>query len=250
MVIRIIFGIVKKVKRFLGFNYRFTLSPSMGWTTIARENILWDGLNYLHHNKIAGDYAEFGVWRGFTFGTAFHFASKLANQKNLLGKMRFLAFDSFEGFPELKGDDNYPGFIQGGRNCSVEDFRKSVGAMRVPDSKISIYKGWFSETLKTGNVADKEIGKQSIAFAYVDCDLYESTAEVMLFLKDKMAPGGLVVFDNWFCFGGHPNKGEQRALREFIDANTNVAFSFFKDFGWHGRGFIYNLDGKYPGIKI
>lgn len=241
---------ISKFQHAVGFNYRFMLKPSMGWTTPSRESILWDGLIYLNYNKISGDYAEFGVWKGRTLCTAFHFSKMQANSKNELGKMNFLAFDSFEGFPELKGQDIYPGFEKGGRSCSLEEFKVTTQKLCLPENRLTIYKGWFSDTLKSGNEASKNIPTKSIAFAYVDCDLYESTKDVLLFLKEKLCEGGIVVFDNWFCFGGNPHKGEQQALREFCNKHNTASFTFFKDFGWHGRGFIYNTLTNSQGLYI
>ena len=45
-----------------------------------------------------GDYYEFGLFRGFTFLTAYQTAESLG-----ISNMQFHGFDSFEGLPDLEG---------------------------------------------------------------------------------------------------------------------------------------------------
>lgn len=65
-----------------------------------REEILRIAMLYASMCKLKGDYLEFGVQTGDSFMTAFHFAKQLD-----LKQMRFYAFDSFEGLPEITGVD-------------------------------------------------------------------------------------------------------------------------------------------------
>ena len=52
------------------------------------------------------------------------------------------------------------------------------------------------------------------------------------------------MFDDWFCFHGRPDKGEQRACREWLDANPQISLVPYRDFHWAGRSFLVNLDRR------
>jgi len=208
---------------------------SFGWTTPERELFLSLVLNYLGSNRIAGDYAEFGVWRGDTLCTAYHLAQDLAGSFPAFKEMRFYAFDSFEGFPELRGDDIHPQFRQGGRACSEEEFLRIVSARNVPAERLTVTRGWFKDTLGKCTLPER-----SLAAAYVDCDLYDSTREVLECISPRMAAGAVLVFDDWFCFGGDPHKGEQKACREFLAKHPEVCLVQFQNFGWHGTSFLFH----------
>jgi O-methyltransferase len=62
---------------------------------------------------------------------------------------------------------------------------------------------------------------------YVDCDLYSSTVPVLRFCKDFLQLGTVIVFDDWFCFYGDPDRGERRAWAEFCQANPDLRFVNF-----------------------
>jgi hypothetical protein len=34
----------------------------------------------------------------------------------------------------------------------------------------------------------------------------------------------VLVFDDWFCFYGDPDRGERRAFKEFTEQNPNLVF--------------------------
>ncbi|MBU1616067.1 TylF/MycF family methyltransferase [bacterium] len=209
-----------------------------GWTTPEREDFTKLIVHYLNASKLFGNYAEFGVWTGNTFATVYK-QSRLI-YKDSFKSMKFYAFDSFEGFPDLEGDDIYPQFIKGGRTCNEDDFMNNLKKKGVDVSRVEKIKGWFSETLKSSADAYQSIKQDSISFAYIDCDLYESTKDVLVFLKDRIMSGGIIAFDDWFCFAGNPYKGEQKACIEFLEANKDVVLVSYQQFGWHGMSFIYH----------
>lgn len=206
----------------------------VGWTTPAREQMLLTGISYLEANKIQGHYAEFGVWRGDTLATAYRFIKK----RPFFDKMIFFAFDSFQGFPELKGLDIHPMFQTGNRAFSIEKFQDNVSRLGVAIERLRIYPGWFSETLAPGTLADSDIPDQSLSFIWADCDLYESTRDILPFIWSKAKSGAVIAFDDWFCFDANPDKGVQLAVREFGLMNPSFTLVPFFRFGWHGLSFI------------
>jgi hypothetical protein len=65
----------------------------------------------------------------------------------------------------------------------------------------------------------------------VDCDLYSSTKIVFDALQPRLAPGAVIVFDEYF---NHPEweLGEHKAFNEFL-AKTGLSFEYL---GYHCKG--------------
>lgn len=94
-------------------------------------------------NLFNGDYLEFGVYRGRAFLGAYKYANKY-NFEN----MRFYAFDSFQGLPEIKGKDaNNNHFHKGQYSCSKEDFQKILLNSKVNMKRVEIIPGFFENSL-------------------------------------------------------------------------------------------------------
>jgi len=211
------------------------LPPRHAWSNPAREGMLTIGIDYLEANRLSGAYAEFGVWRGETLATA----CRLAQVRQSFRFGGHYAFDSFEGFPELSGADVHPMFKTGDRACSLEQMSANLERFGVPPGQVKSYKGWFSVSLVPGGAADREIADGSLSFVWADCDLYESTRDLLPFLFRKAKPGAVVAFDDWFCFDANPEKGVQKAVFEYLAAHPEVTLVPFHRFGWHGYGFIF-----------
>ena len=135
---------------------------------------------------------EFGVASGRTIR---HMASLTGNPIH--------GFDSFEGLPEAWRT----GFEEGA-------FRQALP--QVP-STVSLHKGWFTETLPPFIASTPE----PIALLHVDCDLYSSTAFVLETLSQRIRPGTVIVFDEYFNYPGW-KQHEHRAFQEFIARTTRT----------------------------
>lgn len=130
---------------------------------------------------------EFGVYSGSTIN---HLAA--------LGADKVFGFDSFDGLPE----DWRP------------DIRK--GAFRRVDlppvaQNVELVVGWFENTLP--GFLEKHPGP--VALLHVDCDLYSSTKTVFQCLGDRIVPGTVIIFDEYFNYIGWRNH-EFKAFAEFI----------------------------------
>ena len=77
-------------------------------------------MNYISASNLRGDYAEFGVFKGGTFIKAI----KMAQAKKLEW-MRFYAFDSFQGLPEIENDldRRFDEFKKGDFKCDLNSFK-------------------------------------------------------------------------------------------------------------------------------
>jgi O-methyltransferase len=224
---------MKKLMTFLGvpftpyflFGVRQLLKITAG---LPKERALDEAMYFVKSCEVQGDYLEFGVFQGRTFSAACFLA------RERLLKMQFWAFDSFEGLPSSEGE-----FQRGKYNCDQESFLRNVKKSVKDLSGIHIVPGWFDKTLVKDNPLLKAIGRAAIV--WVDCDLYESTVPVLKFLTDRLQDGSLIYFDDWFCFKGRSDFGEQRACREWLVRNPHIQLTPFSRFGCFGQSFIVHL---------
>ena len=137
--------------------------------------------------KLSGLYLEFGVAKGASIN---HIAS--LTDKEVHG------FDSFEGNPEA-----WNGLPAGTfKTDKLPDVRKNV----------LLHKGWFSDSLP---VFRRE-HDGPVAFAHMDADLYSSSKTVFDILADRIVPGTVFVFDEYFNYPGWQRDGEYKAFQEFV----------------------------------
>ncbi len=205
---------------------------------LNRNRYRWDVIDkvadYFLGAQVAGDYAEFGVYRGETFAYA---CNTLAP---MFPAMRFWALDSFEGLPAPKPSadmfDGYSGgFTKGQFACSQSKFRTYLQKMGVSMSRVNIVPGWYEQTLYPQNPALVQMDK--IAFAWIDCDLYESTVPVLEFLTDKLAVGSVILFDDWRCFRNLGDCGQQKACKEWLERHPEIKLNLLIDNDYHGYVF-------------
>lgn len=230
----------KKILKIISIFYKFLiLKPKIRYSVFfpfqynSRENMLKVAIEYVAASKLEGDYLEFGVYEGDTFVAAFHFA-KNYNLKS----MHFYAFDSFKGLPEIKGDDRkgFRQFTKGQYFCDINKFKKIISRKGVNSNKVKIISGWYDDVLNEATKKKIPLRKASVIF--IDCDLYQSAVSALNFITEYIQNGSIIIFDDWFCFRGDPNKGEQRAFREWLKKNPSIKTTQFYRFGWHGNSFI------------
>jgi len=58
-----------------------------------------------------------------------------------------------------------------------------------------------------------------ISFLHIDCDLYSSTKTIFDLLGDRLLPGTIIVFDEYFNYPSW-KKHEYLAFSEFINNST------------------------------
>jgi hypothetical protein len=191
-------------------------------------------LTYARSEKLEGDYAEFGVYRGQTFVEAWHAVRDLG-----LDDMRLAAFDSFEGLPELSERDRDGPFIEGEFATTRGELDQTLKRHRVPPKRVQVVEGFFSETLNESRRGELPA---AVAVALVDCDLYESTVDVLEYLGEVLVDGAVLIFDDWFCFRGRTDRGEQLACREWLQRNPGFELTPYRDFHYAGRSFLFHRD--------
>lgn len=120
-------------------------------------------------------------------------------------------FDSFEGLPE-----DWPG-----RHEAKGHYAQS-GLPAVP-AGVTLHKGWFDATLPPYLAGTGE----QVALLHMDADLYSSTRTVLNMLADRLRPGSVIVFDEYFNHVGWRDN-EFRAFHEFV-AEKRVGYRYL---GW------------------
>jgi hypothetical protein len=146
--------------------------------------------------KINGLYCEFGVGSG---GTINYIAS--------LVDVQIHGFDSFEGLPE----DWRDGFQKGAfKMDTLPEVRPNV----------VLHKGWFNESLPKF----KEAYIAPLSFLHMDADLYSSTKTVFEILGDRIVPGTVIQFDEFFNYPCWKDN-EYKAFMEFVESHK-VKYQF------------------------
>lgn len=178
-----------------------------------------------------GDYYEFGVFNGYSI----YHAQQLMKKKNRTG-MRFWGFDSFAGLPEIEEKDKGGVFYKGQYSYPKEDAIKNIVTHKGDMNSISLIEGFFSDSLTPSLISKQKMKK--IAVAYIDCDLYSSTKDVLAFIRPLLMKDSLIIFDDWNSFlGESKDKGEQLAFAEFREKNPNIHFASEFTYCWHGKVF-------------
>jgi predicted O-methyltransferase YrrM len=134
------------------------------------------------------------------FGVAAGVSTRLIAKS--IGTRTLHGFDSFEGLP---GD--WTGtFEQKGR------FSQRGKLPKVP-ANVQLHKGWFDQTLP--GFLTRNPGP--VSFINVDCDAYESTNYLLNQLADRIVPGTVIMFDEYY---NYPNwrEHEYKAWQELVAA--------------------------------
>jgi hypothetical protein len=191
-------------------------------------------VQYVTHSGVEGDIAEFGCMTGRT-------AQVIAASLQMVGASKHLhLFDSFEGLPCVTAVTDMENIhVQSGAWGAGSCLGISPGELRkrcsrfLPDSNIAIYAGWFSKTLAHFTPPRR------LAMVHIDCDLYQSTIEVLdhLFGHQMISEGAVILFDDWNCNRASQLHGERLAWKE-IAARYAVESSDWGGYAWAGHKVI------------
>jgi hypothetical protein len=148
----------------------------------------------LHHaldqERVPGLVLEFGVAGGATIRTI---------AKKTEGPVH--GFDSFEGLPEAWAGNRRGRFAP----------RDGTPKLPTVPPQVQLHVGWFDQTLPKF----LETTDEPVSFLHVDCDLYSSTRTILELLGDRIQPGTIIVFDEYFNFP-HWQEHEYKAFQEFV----------------------------------
>ncbi len=246
-------GILNPLRKALG---RLVILPEPeDGNFVGEHGCVHTGASFITWNQVEGDYLEFGVYEGASFARAYqaiqgnrrrhvqvttNVTPEYARWRD--SKPRFFAFDSFEGLPE--SDDKQVDYGAGAYQCSEEGFRSNIQRQGVNLADVVTVRGFYDRSL-TPQVKAQH-GLRRVAMAMIDCDLYESTVPVLNFLTDIVGQGTVLIFHDWFRFQGSPDHGEQRACREWLEANPHLELIEYWREGPQAVSFLVNIRASAP----
>lgn len=203
---------------------------------LNRSGMIALAFRFMYGNIMTGDYFEFGCGGGRTFRMAWEH-----HKRHFNGRIHFWLCDSFKGLPPLKPIDEHPKWKAGDFSTPLDTFVGITDKARIPREAYTIIPGYYEETL-TGELA-QELSARGVraGIVYIDCDLYESTRRVLEFVHLLFQRGTVICFDDFYCFNGDPDRGEQRAMQEFLRDHRDIRFVEYANFGWHGKSFLVHL---------
>jgi hypothetical protein len=230
---------------------RFVILPDKlrSISPIHQMTLLEKVAAFITAEKVPGDYLEFGVYRGDGMVRAYRalkaaFDGRTAEndpnsspedireRRAIWESMRFFAFDSFQGLPELQGiDATSKDFHAGQYSAGIDLVRSRIEQQGVPKERVICVPGWFDQSCTSQTLADHKISKAAVV--HIDCDLYHSAKSALAFLEPILQDGTVLIFDDWFAFRGHPHRGEQRAFAEWKETLGN-RFTFSE---YHREGY-------------
>lgn len=200
------------------------------------------GWHFITRAEVEGDYLEFGVFRGETTRNALMAAKQSMRSRPFYSKPRVFAFDSFQGLPQVESMKNALNVYRPGEfSASQKIFKKNLGSLK-KEFEVLIVPGWFNETLKPQTAARLKLKK--IAFVNIDCDLYESTVDILNFVTPYLQTGTVMYFDDWFSIRGSMDEGEPKACREWLKQNPEISLHDYRMVGITGKMFIVNIHEK------
>jgi O-methyltransferase len=241
---------------------KFLMLPSLETQEyVGRRACLNTAIALLTRNQVAGDYAEFGVWEGGSFITAYRALTESRRDYTRLmdestthlrryskstpeyerwkqWHPRFFAFDSFAGLPDSPGEV-HEDWAGGAFACSEAKFKHKLVRAGVNMNDVVIVPGFYDRSLN--QEAKEKHSLRKIALAMIDCDLYESTVPVLNFLTDLIGQGTILIFDDWFRYQASPKCGEQRACREWLERNPQLELVRYWQEAPQTMSFIVNI---------
>jgi len=189
--------------------------------------------DFLTDNRVAGDYHEYGCHRCRTF----RMALTEARRHNLAG-MKFYAFDSFAGLPDVQTQVSVPFWQKGALTTTEEEFLRLVREHGIYVDNVRTVKGYYSDSLTAELQAKLAAEGAKVSLACVDCDLYESAVPVFKFLGPLLQEGSVIYIDDYYAgHHGSPVRGVPKAFTEFA-ATSPFKFEPYMHIGWWGRSFI------------
>lgn len=211
---------------------------------LARRDPRWDtfvqAIEYVNYEAVPGDVVEFGVFSGLSLALLARACAFDAKGMN-----RCIAgFDSFEGLPgsaepharwqpgDCATNQAWHPVLAPGDPVTPQATQALFAACGLGEPLLHV--GPFSRTLPAAFPSRHP----QVALAHIDCDLYESTRDVLEALAPVLQDGSVLLFDDWFHYKGHPRKGEARAFHEFLAAHPEWQAVQYRAYATFSNAFI------------
>lgn len=162
--------------------------------SMLRPGQFVDNMLLAKRHTPAGDVVECGVWRG----------GVIRGLADMLGRERtYHLFDSFQGLPPAEEIDGpaavaWQASVSGPTyfdNCSTEELHSRT-LFEASGYDFVIHSGWFDDTIPMFKT------DRPIALLRLDADWYSSTMTCLVHLLPQLAPGALVIVDDYYTWDG------------------------------------------------
>ena len=181
--------------RKLGFNGPI-LRPDALRTFDARVATMRLLAEQIQEEKIPGDVAELGVFRG-DFAVLINAA---------FPDRTIHLFDTFEGFPPKDVEIEQEQGFSGAKAGDFAETAQDIVAKRLPCPEQAVFhKGYFPATFRS-------CMEKTFAFVSVDADLYAPTAAALPLFWDRLSTGGAMLIHD---VNSTQYTGAGKAVREF-----------------------------------
>lgn len=187
-----------------------------GWTLTTPERIvaLRDAVRYITEAGIPGAIAECGVWRGGSMQVVARTLVELS-----VADRDLYLFDTFEAMPEpgerdvdiwgRSAHDDWVAYQEHGDSIvdeaysykPFEEVRARLLACGYPAERMHFVKGLVEDTIPDQAPAE-------LALLRLDTDFYASTRHELVHLMPRLAPGAVLIVDDY---------GQFRGAREAVD---------------------------------
>lgn len=165
--------------------------------------VVLNGLDDVLTRGPQGDITEFGCY----VGTTSLFIRRLIDAHGQSDVRQFHVYDSFEGLPTKSSHDASAAgteFVAGELSVSKKQFLDQFRRANLQPPVT--HKKWFSD-LMPEEVPD------TIAYAFLDGDFYQSIIDSLRLVWPRMAAGGIITVDD---YKREKLPGVERALRDFL----------------------------------
>lgn len=197
-------------------------------TSVERMYSLYQSVEYIFKNNIAGDFVECGVWKG---GSSLLIALML-KQYGMINRKLYL-YDTFEGMSEpseldktisgqsakeLLNKEKKEDASSVWCYSSIDEVKKNLFSTGFPIENIVFIKGKVEDTLKQNLPGN-------LSLLRLDTDWYQSTKTELELLYPLLQKKGILIIDDF----GHWD-GAKRAVIEYFEKINSNTFLFRIDF--------------------
>lgn len=186
-------------------------------TTVERIAAICSAVEYIARYDIPGDIVESGCWMG---GSSMAAARTLVRTGAAEGRSVYM-YDTFEGIPapgpedaligsdheamaewwqRENADKSSPAWL----DAPIESVRANMVSTGFPADRLHLIKGLVEETIPA-------TAPDQIALLRLDTDWYASTKVEMEVLFPRLAPGGILIVDD-YAF----TEGSRKAVDEYL----------------------------------
>lgn len=211
---------------------------------------------YVYGSHIPGAVAEFGCFEGFSSLLLAGLIAEFREETEFYARTfprHLYVYDSFEGFPKSTNvidavsyevaDSGYWREHEDASPPGTEQMLRRELARVIGETGWTIVRGMYADSLRSAPLDEQ------VAIVNLDCDLYQSSVEVLDHLLGRrlLPDGAVLLMDDYNCNRANPRFGMRRAMCEcFARTGGFYEFSEFIRYGWHGRAFFVHRLGDSP----